>query len=80
VDITRRAEDARPAEELYAESCRRHNAEQQEAMLWRWRAYHRGRIRTQQAISAAIIAGHEQALARIEHKLGITNGNGKETA
>jgi hypothetical protein len=64
-------------EELYAESCRQHNAEQQEAMLWRWCAYHQGRIRTQQHISATIISQHERALARIEHKLGI-NGNGKE--
>ncbi len=81
-----RAHDKRVREEgdqdyfalWWMQSERAYNSEHAEALLWRWRTHHKACIRRQEAISGAIIAKHEKAVACIERRLGIRESEATE--
>jgi hypothetical protein len=77
--VVAKASEARPAEELYAESVRRHNEKRARQRLWDLLRYHERMIHAHTATSEVIVGRHRLEIERCEALLGL-NGHGKETA
>ena len=67
----RRDEGARPAEEIWAESVRRHHAQRQEALAWQWLRYHVARQRAHRHTFALLDAHHSAEIEKYERMLNI---------
>ncbi len=67
----RRDEGERPAEEIWAESIRRHHARQQRELAWEWLRYHVARQRAHRKTFALLDAHHEAEIQRYSEMLGL---------
>jgi hypothetical protein len=70
-DEQRRKEEGRPAEELYADSCRRHQERQQLQRWWEALRYHERMVRAHTATLEALIANHRKEAERYAALLGV---------
>jgi hypothetical protein len=60
-----KAEGERAAEELYAESVRRYNAQQREELRAEWREYHRAAAERARRTLETLVAEHEAAAEKL---------------
>ena len=81
---TVRSRGDREREDLWAESCRRHHAQRQEALAWEWLRFHVARQRAHRHTFALLDAHHEAEIQRYSQMLGLDgpepNGHEKESA
>ena len=78
----RRDGGARPAEERWAESVRRHHAQRQQELAREWLRWHQ-RMLSNHARTASLIAAHHRSeIERYEQMLGLDGPepNGKDAA